>query len=155
VRCYLNLVPETAPAVFARIARGLDESELVYAGKLLDNPLNYGRPDAAVFYATRDDVVTLVRTALAARDPRAFADEVPAFTREVAPGIAVADDPGAGVSFGYHRCRLVAEGLLRAGTGDPHDRLGAVIESFLRAGIDPARPHLGPGPPELDLAGAA
>ncbi|HEY0248845.1 MAG TPA: T3SS effector HopA1 family protein [Gryllotalpicola sp.] len=155
VRCYLNLVPETAPAIFSDVATGLEHAGIAFAGKLLDNPANYGRPDAAVFYAGRLDAAELARIAVASHDPAAFGAEVPAFTREVAPGIAVADDPGDGISFGYHRCRLVAQGIAATGAREPHARLGAIIDTFLRAGVDPARPHLGPGLPELVLDGAA
>ncbi|WP_022881670.1 T3SS effector HopA1 family protein [Gryllotalpicola ginsengisoli] len=155
VRCYLNLLPEAAPRVFAAATAALEASALVFAGKLLDNPRNFGRPDAAVFYAGRRDAAALARTMLAMRAdaPEAFGAEVPGFTREFAPGVAIADDPGAGVSFGLHRCRLVAEALIAAGDGDPHERLGAIITTMLAAGVDPARPHLGPGLPEFDLDG--
>jgi hypothetical protein len=155
LRCYLNLIPDAAPAVFAAVVRRLEAEGIPYAGKLLDNPANFGRPDAAVFYATRADASALVSSVRGAYDADAFGATVPAFTREVAPGIAVADDPGDGMSFGFHRCGLIAAGIAAAGAGDPHARLGAIIDAFLRAGIDPARPHLGPRLPELVLDGAA
>lgn len=153
-RCYLNLAADSAPEVFARLAAELEHVGIPYAGKLLDNPANFDRPDSAVFYANRADAAAVVRCAGAVYDADAFGAEVPAFTREVLPGVAVADDPGGGMSFGYHRCALVAHGVAAAGAVDPHARLGAVIDSFLRAGIDPARPHLGPAMPELVLEGA-
>ena len=165
VRCYLNVNPDAAPRVFAQVTDGLESARIPFAAKLLDNPANFDRPDAAVFYTTRADAAALVRCATDAWDEASFGAVVPAFTREVAPGIAVADDPGDGVSFGYHRCALIAQGLAAAGgaggarggsdSGDAYVRLGAVIDAFLRAGIDPARPHLGPGRPELVLGGAA
>ncbi|GAA4164973.1 hypothetical protein GCM10022286_27480 [Gryllotalpicola daejeonensis] len=155
VRCYLNVVPDAAPRVFAKVVSGLESAGVVFAAKLLDNPANFGRPDAAVFYTTRADVAVLARCAVAAWHPSAFGSEVPAFTREVVPGIALADDPGDGVSFGYHRCSLIAQGLSASVSADPHERLGAIIDAFLRAGIDPARPHLGPGRSEFVLDGVA
>jgi hypothetical protein len=155
VRCYLNVVPEAAPRVFARLAAGVESAGVAFAAKLLDNPENFGRPDAAVFYTTRADAATLVRCALDVWNEGAFGADVPAFTREVAPGIAVADDPGDGVSFGYHRCSLIARGLATAATTDPYARLGSIIDAFMRAGIDPARPHLAPGQSEFLLDGVA
>jgi len=151
VRCYLNVIPDAAPRVFADLAAGLESAGVAFAAKLLDNPANFGRPDAAVFYTSRPDAAALVRCAVDAWDEGAFGDDVPAFTREVAPGIAIADDPGDGVSFGYHRCGLIARGLATAATADPYARLGSIIDEFLRAGIDPARPHLAPGQPEFML----
>ena len=35
----------------------------------------------------------------------------PALTRSLAPGLALAEDPGHGESYGLHRAMLVAEGL--------------------------------------------
>ncbi|WP_162940276.1 T3SS effector HopA1 family protein [Gryllotalpicola protaetiae] len=155
VRCYLNVSPDAAPHVFSAVVAGLESRGVAFAAKLLDNPANFGRPDAAVFYTTRADASALVSSASAAWDEHAFGAAVPAFTREVAPGIAIADDPGDGVSFGYHRCALIAHGLTAVGRSDSHERLGAIIDAFLRAGIDPARPHLGAGQPEFTLDGAA
>lgn len=155
LRCYLNLIPDAAPAVFADVVRHLEAERIPYAGKLLDNPANFGRPDAAVFYTTRVDASALVSSVRGAYDAAAFGASVPAFTRQVAPGVAVADDPGEGLSFGYHRCALIARGIAAAGISEPHARLGSIIDAFLRADIDPARPHLGPGLPELVLDGAA
>ncbi|GAA4180618.1 hypothetical protein GCM10022287_34700 [Gryllotalpicola koreensis] len=155
LRCYLHVNPDSAPRVFAGVAAGLESAGVAFAAKLLDNPANFGRPDAAVFYTTRADATALVRSATAMWDEESFGASVPAFTREVAPGIAVADDPGDGASFGYHRCALIAHGLSVAGRADPHVRLGAIIDAFLHAGIDPARPHLGPGQAELVLDGEA
>jgi hypothetical protein len=72
---------------------------------------------------------------------------VPALTLRLAEGVAVAHDPPGGSSFGLHRCRLIAEGLLRAherGLRSLEDRLDAVIERFREAGVDPDRPYLSP-----------
>jgi hypothetical protein len=156
VRCYLNVVPDAAPRTFADVVGRLEAARVAFAAKLLDNPANFDRPDAAVFYTTRADVAVLARCAVEVWDAAAFGPAVPAFTREVAPGIAVADDPGDGVSFGYHRCALIAQGLAASNAPEPHVRLGAIIDAFLRVGVDPARPHLGAGRPEfvLDEAGS-
>ena len=67
----------------------------------------------------RDDAPTVARVALRLqqRTPFALAPSVPAFARQIAPGVALADEPGtADRTFGRHRCRLVAAGLVAAGT---------------------------------------
>ncbi len=74
---------------------------------------------------------------------------VPALTKRIAPGVGLAEDPeGGNDSFGMHRCRLLAEGLVRGwerGAESVEDRLAVVIETFEEAGIDPERPYLNPG----------
>ena len=62
--------------------------------------------------------------------------------------IGLAEDPGTGESFGMHRSRLLADGLLRA-----HEhrlrtaaaRLPVVVERFAEDGLDLQRPFLCPG----------
>jgi hypothetical protein len=77
---------------------------------------------------------------------------VPLFTRELAPGLGLAEDPSGGLSFGQSRCRLVARGLWNGftrGRTDREGRLAAVAEAFHEAGVDPAVPYLETGSPEL------
>jgi lantibiotic modifying enzyme len=79
--------------------------------------------------------------------PHAF-DAVPAFTKSIARGVALAEDPGPGLSFGEHRCGLVAAGLIQAfeaGRRDFAGRLEAVEAQFNAAGIDLDSPYLSPG----------
>jgi lantibiotic modifying enzyme len=83
---------------------------------------------------------------------------VPMFTRRLAPGIAIADNPPGGESFGVSRMRLVAEGLAdawRNGPASPTARLRAVTKRFRSAGLDLRRPWLNPGNVEIVLPPAA
>jgi lantibiotic modifying enzyme len=73
---------------------------------------------------------------------------VPAFTRLLAPGLGLAEDPGDGDSFGMHRCRLLADALVTAHEQGAHSveaRVDAVLDRFAREGINPDRPYLNPG----------
>ena len=58
----------------------------------------------------------------------------------VARGIALAEFPDNGMTFGEHRCHLVSLGLRRPSADD--DPLAAIAEVFLRHGISPERPYL-------------
>jgi HopA1 effector protein family len=42
----------------------------------------------------------------------------PVFTKPLAPGIGLAEDPGQAESFGQHRCRLLADGMIGASWAD-------------------------------------
>ena len=59
-------------------------------------------------------------------------------------GLAFAEDPGAGTSFGEHRCRLLAEAAWSepAALADPRRFYASVFETFRNAGLDLAQPHL-------------
>ena len=71
----------------------------------------------------------------------------PLFTKTLWPGIGAAVEPGSGESFGSHRCRLTAEGIVdawREGEQKTQARLVAIAKRFLGAGLDLTRPWLGP-----------
>ena len=152
--CFLHLQPGTAPDLFARVVTALDGYGLGFRAELAGDPDACHRTDAAVITVQRDDLSTVARVALrlGERAPFTLAPSVPAFTRQIAPGVALADQPGPGTSFGRHRCRLVAAGLVAAGHGaGAADRRAAVLATLADAGLDPAALHLNPGCPEFGV----
>jgi hypothetical protein len=77
----------------------------------------------------------------------------PLFTLPLAPGIGLAEDPNTGESFGMHRCRLTAEGIVDAwsrGEQSGAARLAAIAAAFTRAGCDLDRPYLSPASADLE-----
>ena len=154
LRWYLNASPDGAPYLFDRLIVALDAAGCPFTLKTVNDPHAPARPDAMVLYTARDaDLGEPVRTALTGARLR---DAVPAFTRRLAPGVAIADDVSLAerrrLSFGLHRSLLVAQGVLAAGAGSA-DRQHSIATAFREAGLDPARPHLGPGAEELALPG--
>ena len=103
-----------------------------------------GRPDAAVLYAGVEDAAALtpLLRLCAGELQDSLAARIPPLTLELSRGLAVAEDPGDGQSFGQHRCGL----LVRAARSHDH---GADDDTLLRAaraalssaGIDPVNPH--------------
>ena len=74
------------------------------------------------------------------------------FTKALQAGIGMAEEPGSGESFGMHRCRLVAEGIIDAwttGSQTTEARLEAVEKRFAAGGFQLARPYLNGG--SIDL----
>jgi hypothetical protein len=72
----------------------------------------------------------------------------PALTKKLAPGLALAEDPGRGESFGLTRCQTIAEGIVRAyerGRESLEERQATVEEALAEAGVDPAAPYLNSG----------
>lgn len=62
----------------------------------------------------------------AARTARGALPPVPLFTKPLAPGLGLAEDPGDRLSFGQSRCRIAAEGLVRAHAQGVTDTAGRV-----------------------------
>jgi len=149
-RAYWHLCREGAlPAV--RALRLLDEQGLSYHFKVLNDPGQFVRCDAAVLYAPRESMGDPALAAFCRALAPWLRPGTPAFARPVAKGVALADDPGGGESFGLHRCRLAAQGLLAA-QRDGRDRLAAMEEELRKAGLD--APHLAPGRSEIPWGGA-
>ncbi len=152
--CFLHLQPGTAPDVFARVVTTLDGYGLHFRAELAGDPEACLRADTAVVTVQRDDIPAVARVAqrLRERAPFALAPSVPAFTRQIAPGVALADEPDSGTSVGRQRCRHVAAGLVAAGHGaDATTRRRSVLEHLTAVGLDPAALHLNPGEPEFRI----
>jgi hypothetical protein len=101
---------------------------------------------------SRADASALARIALRMRErsPFVFAHTVPAFTRPLAPGIGLADQPEQARDVGRHRFHLVASGLVAAGShAGTGTRRAAVVRALTDAGLDPVALHLDPGNPEF------
>jgi hypothetical protein len=150
VRIYWNFTADAAPAVVSALLGALDRYALPFRFKCLSHRSLYPRTDCAVLYVARRHWPLAVELALEARERVAggMGRDTPLFTRALAPGLAFAEEPGSGESFGMHRCRLTAEGIWaawRAGARAPAARLAAVVEAFRRGGVDPERPWLAAG----------
>jgi hypothetical protein len=147
-RLYFSLRAATAAQFLAVIGDALDERAVPYRLKVSNDPASYYRCDAGVLYVPgrREmeralEVVASLRSTLRPM----LRDAVPAFTRCISNGIALAADPGNGESFGMDRCGLVARALLgarNASTSPVGDRVAAIRREFEEAGLNPDRPYL-------------
>ncbi len=152
-RVYCNLTPAGALAVMDGFTRQLNEMGLCFSFKTLYNPTDYGRFDAAVLYFAKSDYLAVQPVLQAVYDEHQshFQPQVPLFTKTLAPGLAIAEEPEQTFSdhesFGTHRCQIVANGLLAAqqqGDESPEARLSAIHEQFSLLGLEWRSPHLNP-----------
>lgn len=157
VRVYWNLDPAGAPILIREGTRSLNRAGIPFRLKVLDDPARYGRVDSGVLYIRKDD---LARAEPAiARMHAAVADHLhertPVFTRKLAPGVGIAEDPGEGASFGLHHCDLLAEGMIRGfeqRAKSIDQRLAAVDHCYAEKGISLDTPYLNPSSVDtLDL----
>src|SRR5262249_4386404 len=135
VRLYWHLKAEAAPGFVAKASTALNAAGIPFRLKVVNDPNRYTRCDAGVLYVARGDYEKLRPIA-----QRLYGDIVaglrqatPAFTKTLAPGLGLAEDPGSGASFGMSRCHIVAEALVRArerGTKDVAGRLATIEECF-------------------------
>jgi Lanthionine synthetase C-like protein/HopA1 effector protein family len=148
-RMYWHL---TAPAAFdfiSEITSRLNAARLQFTVKVVDDPDGFRRCDAGVLYLRKEDYRHVVDTLVGVYEElQPLLDrDVPALTKPLAPGLAVAEDPGEGESYGFHRCSLLADGLLAAfdaGESALEARVEAVLDTLSRARVDITRPYLSP-----------
>jgi hypothetical protein len=150
VRLYWNLSAEGAADFVRAVSTVLNEARVPFHAKIVDHPARFTRCDAAVLYLPRSSY-----PAAAEWLPRIHRElapflkpPTPVFSKQLAPGLGLAEDPLGGESFGWHRCRLLADGLVRAyeqGPKSEAQRIETVAERFSEEGIRPETPYLNPG----------
>jgi hypothetical protein len=151
VRIYFHLIPEGAIAVMASLTRQLNDLNVPFTFKVLYNPADYKRYDSGVLYFDRGyyPLVRQVLQSVYLENQLYFQPPVPLFTKLLAPGLAVAEEPNRKFtpqeSFGMNRCQIVANGLLQSwfqGDTSSEKRLASIVQSFSSLGIDLAYPFL-------------
>lgn len=158
VRVYFNLSPEGAVAVMEQLTQQLNAVPIPFSFKALYNPKNYWRYDTAVLYLEKHNYATIrqVLQSVYAEHQAHFGEEVPLFTKLMAPGLALAEEPNrkfsAQESFGLNRCQIVANSLLEArqqGNESMGNRMRSILDNFARQEIDLRHPYLNPGSQDI------
>lgn len=154
VRLYWSVTYAGAPRLLAAITHRLAYFAVPFRYKTQVYPKAYDRTDSAVLFITRrhfaivSELIQEIHEQL--RDE--LRNRVPPFTKWLAKGLALAEDPGTDDSFGMDRCKLVAEGLRRgyersATTID--QKVDAIVEVFGERGLSLDMPYLNKGSRDL------
>ncbi|HST06329.1 MAG TPA: T3SS effector HopA1 family protein, partial [Chloroflexia bacterium] len=150
LRVYWNIMPEGAADLMASLTELMNGSGYPFRLKVLTDQRDLTRCDRAVLYMKQADWEPLrvdlerVRAGCA----HLMRDGVPSLTLPVGRGVAIAEDPGDGESFGQLVSRLVAGGFLSAyelGAHSLGDRLDVVKGQFTMHNLNFERPYLSPG----------
>jgi hypothetical protein len=150
LRFYWNVSAGGGPALVAAITTTLNQFDVPFRFKIASHRALFYRVDSAVLYVDRKHAaITTALLPTVIEAVHAFMQpETPLFTRRLAPGLAFAEEPGSGESFGMHRCRLVAEGVWAAylkGAQTDTARLQAVQHQFEQQQLNFDRPYLRAG----------
>lgn len=150
VRLYWHVTSEGAVPLMRELTAALNGAQIPFRFKILSDPGLYVRRDAGVLqwpkrcYHRALPLVARVHAAVRGW----MRPEAPPFTKPLAHGLGFAEPPGTGESFGEHRSRVLAEGVLRAverGAVSPEARCATVAEVLEERGVDPERPYLAIG----------
>ncbi|HVR99692.1 MAG TPA: T3SS effector HopA1 family protein [Thermoanaerobaculia bacterium] len=147
LRFYWNVARDGAVPLIREVTSRFNRFQVPFRLKCLAAGYSYERLDPAVLYVGKRYVwitLELVREVYPRVADR-MRERTPLFTRRLAPGLALAEDPGTGGSFGTDRCLAVAEGLkaaFAAGGGTPGGRLAALLARFAAREISLDAPYL-------------
>ena len=150
VRFYFNHHAEGAETLVALLSRHLNRFQIPFQFKCPSCPTQYYRRDAGVLYIRKRCYrITAELMAPIYDQTRPYLDQdTPLFTKPLAAGLGLAEDPDAMMGFGMHLCRILAQGLWNAFdlgiTGASH-RFRVVERRFTAYGIHLDHPYLNPG----------
>lgn len=136
VRLMLTPRPDALPEFVATVTGRLLQANGPWSLACAINPIRITRVGCAVLDLPSADAV-----------PSALVDELvpllrpltPPLCLPLAPGVGVAEYPDNGMTFGEHRCNLIALAL-RHPSSERHP-LRAIAAVFAAHGLDPAQPH--------------
>jgi hypothetical protein len=146
-RLYWHLTSKIAPEFVEIVSDTFNRRAIPFSAKVIARPTDYQRADAGVLYLAKADFdrARIPIEIVYKKVESGLRDSVPLFTKRIARGLAAAEDPGGGLSFGQHRCNIVATALMdvhRKGHPDTGANTRAIDAFFRREGLDPDFPFL-------------
>ncbi|MFF6999315.1 T3SS effector HopA1 family protein [Streptomyces sp. NPDC008313] len=148
LRLYFHVTDaEAAPEAWHTVLSRLEELRLRYRAKVSSSLKHFPRRDALVVYLGSDAWHAAADIADSVRGLPGLGEATSPFVHRIADGVGAAwepDDPRSGkggLSFGEHRCQMLAEALVRhAVRGDGGSREALIAEAYLNANVDPLLP---------------
>lgn len=143
VRFYWAVKSTGAALLTGELTGALNRLRVPFRFKTGAEAHSYGRLDAAVLYVHKRfyQIAARLVAPVYERVRGALMPGAPIFTKRLAPGLALAEDPGTGESFGMQRCRLLAGAILAV----EELTLDGVIRQLELAGVRVDSPYLSPG----------
>ena len=155
LRFYWNMTSDGAATLIRNTTLILNKLDIPFNLKTLNNPNKYSRRvDTAVLYILKNDY-KIARKYIEKIYSKVFVylnQQTPVFTKQLAKGLGIAEDPGKKDSFGQHRCKILADGIISAyeeRKKNLSDRIDVVIARFKKEGIDIEKPFLNPGSTDI------
>ncbi|WP_299123442.1 T3SS effector HopA1 family protein [uncultured Tenacibaculum sp.] len=154
IRIYWNILPEAAGNLVHEITSILNEYRIPFHFKCLNHPDLFKRNDNAVLYINVEhlSIVSLLIRSIITVLKESLIDRIPLFTKKIAAGVSIAEDPGLGQSFGMSRSEMIAESLIKArenAIDDVTERNLFIKQFLVNNGIGIDRIYLNPHTNEL------
>jgi len=141
-----NISAAGAPVLMEALSQGLNHAACRFIFKTLNQPLQYGRFNAAILEIEAENysiLRSMLQVASERIDPH-LSDPVPLFSYRLAAGIGLVESPIDDTDFGLSRCELLAQALLESDSL-ALSRREMIREKFIQQSLDWTRPYLNPG----------
>lgn len=145
LRLYWSVDHDHVGVVLAELTSVLDSQQVRYFLKCPSRVSEYRRVDSLIVYIERSRWSELA--SLIGDSVNHVADclrkQCPPLTQKIAPGVALAEDPGTKQSFGESRCRALAPAvvsILQNPSVSGAEALNLLVEALRSAGVDPVQP---------------
>ncbi|MBW4689525.1 MAG: hypothetical protein KME40_31665 [Komarekiella atlantica HA4396-MV6] len=157
-RIYFNFTPFGAIALMESLTQQLNAAAIPFSFQVLYNPSAYERYDSGVLFFELHDYPAIreILQAVYTEHQSYFQTEIPLFTKFLAPGLSLAEEPtqkfAAQESFGMNRCQIVANALLEAwqkGKNAMEERMRVIDQHFAQHSIDLQHPYLNPSSEDI------
>jgi hypothetical protein len=150
LRFYWNVRADGAPRLVRLLTERLNRWQVPFRLKCLNSPSGYTRADAVVLYLNKRyyRLASELLAGIHEELKEHLRPETPLFSKQLADGLGLAEEPGNGESFGQQRCRVLAEGLWRAHERNletDDERLAEVERQFASKGLRLDAAYLNPG----------
>jgi HopA1 effector protein family len=151
VDIYFNFSPAGAIAVMKSLTQQLNAMNIMFSFRVPYNINDYNRYDSGILHIERHNsqAIWQVLQNIYTESKSHFQTDVPLFTKPLAPGIGLAEEPNAkfvaSENFGANRCRMVANGLQSAwqqGDDSKEGKLACIIKHFSEMKVDLKYPYL-------------
>lgn len=150
VRLYWNVRLDGAAKLIGLLTARFNRFQVPFRLKCVTSRSQFERTDKAVVYLAKRffpiaaDLMLEVHREIADQ----LEDDVPLFSKKLAKGLGVAEDPGTGESFGQSRCHPLAQSVwncYQQGEHSPKARLREFGRLLKENKIDPKHLHLNVG----------
>ncbi|HYY99248.1 MAG TPA: T3SS effector HopA1 family protein [Pyrinomonadaceae bacterium] len=150
IRLYWNVSFEGAPRLVGLVTSRLNRFRVPFRVKFATARSQFGRTDVSVVYLSKRffRIAAELMLDIHPEIGDALGEDVPLFSKKLAPGLGVAEDPGTGESFGQSRCRRLAETVwncYRRGEQTADARWREFGRLLREGGLDPEHTHLNSG----------
>jgi HopA1 effector protein family len=158
INVYFNLNAEDVLALMKDLTTALNALNLPFKLRVPMDEIDCDRPDSIslTFSKAHYSAIQPLLSAIYQEQQARYRPEIPLFTKFLAPGLALAEQPHQTFtpqeSFGLNRYQIVAEGILtawRQQNSAASERMSAIRQSFSARSINLDCPYLNPGSKDL------